>query len=72
MKGQHQSASIYTAFYNARTLCQETGSKITYDDPAFSVAMGMAYCLDQLMSDWAAKLGGTQGEKERPVAVASD
>ena len=39
MKGQHQSASIYTAFYNARTLCHENGSKITYDDPAFSVAI---------------------------------
>jgi hypothetical protein len=66
MKGQHQSASIYTAFYNARTLCQETGSKITYDDPAFSVAMGMAYCLDQLMSDWTASSTARKAKRNVP------
>jgi hypothetical protein len=66
MKGQHQSASIYTAFYNARTLCHESGSKITYDDPTFSVAMGMAYCLDQLMSDWAANSAARKAKKNVP------
>ena len=35
MNGQYQSASIYTAFYNARALCHEIGSEIIYDDPAF-------------------------------------
>jgi hypothetical protein len=55
MNGQHQSASIYTAVHNARTLCHEIGSEIIYDDPAFEVAMEMAYWLDELLSDWAAK-----------------
>jgi hypothetical protein len=55
MNGQYQSASIYTAVHNARTLCHEIGSEIIYDDPAFEVAMEMAYWLDELLSDWAAK-----------------
>jgi hypothetical protein len=55
MNGQYQSASIYTAVHNARILCHEIGSEIIYDDPAFEVAMEMAYWLDELLCDWAAK-----------------
>jgi hypothetical protein len=55
MNGQYQSASIYTAVHNARTLCHEIGSEIIYDDPAFKVAMEMAYWLDELLCDWATK-----------------
>ena len=55
MNGQYQSASIHTAVHNARALCHAIDWKIIYDDPAFEVAMEMAYWLDELLSDWAAK-----------------
>jgi hypothetical protein len=55
MNGKNQSASIYTAVHNSRIICREVGARITYEDPTFSVAMGMAYVLDQLVSDRAAR-----------------
>jgi hypothetical protein len=55
MNGQYQSASIRTAVHNARILCHEIGSEIIYDDPAFEVAMEMAYWLDELLCDLGGK-----------------
>jgi hypothetical protein len=49
MDDDPRAASINTAIRNARLICYETGCRPNYDNPAFRVAMDVAYRIDDLL-----------------------